>query len=233
MKWSITFRAITLQAAADIKMSPLFEANATTQGLGFYFDAFYSNDYYQPVPNKNFPYALREGNGLRLSLVAFDVDLKSTVSVGAVAAEANLRKTKVQYELTGFGLTMDLIAAVMNLKGDLSMELVADLDDIVSHKLPEMLSATGLPVMRYRVPLPSLADDVKPEVRARTVAFAMARIGSGCTLDVATHTMPAWAVENVVIATYACVAPGLDHGISPSPQQQSKANLWLSTGQIP
>ncbi len=231
-EFSVTFRAISLKAAADIQLGGLFEASSSVAGLGFYFDAIASNDVYIPVANVNFPYAIREGNGLRISLVAHGVDLKSTVSFGAVAAEARVEDVRVEYEVSGIGVNTDVIEAVMLLKSDLTLDLAAQLDEIVRDKLPAMLETSGLPARRYRVPLPPLASAVDPAVRARTVSYAMACIGGGRSQKKALEGMPDWALEPLVIATYARVVPGLKHDEAPKQVHQIKASTWLSTGEI-
>lgn len=228
--FSVTFRAISLRAAANIKIAEIFSQNASVNGLGFYFDAMVMNDHYTPVLNEAFPYAIREGNGLRISLVAHDAKLQSTVSFGAVAAEARLKNVRVEYEISGFGIDMAVIKAMLSLSSDLTIELAAQLDEVVTDLLPRMLETPGLPVRKFRVPLGAFSGEIEPATRDRTVCYAMASIAGGRSLRRALDAMPGWALEEIVIAVYARLTPGLGYEAAPSGAQQMKASTWLSTG---
>lgn len=230
--FAVTFRAISIHAALELQLSSIFEGTADVNGLAFYFDAMVTNDVYVPVHNPHMPYALREGNGLRITLLARDLSVNTSVSLGAVVAEAELGASSVEYEIKGVGLQMDVIKKLMLLKGKVSVEFAAQLDKILSVELPKMLESPGLPPDEFKVPLPPVSKDVDPRDRARTISYAISCVAKGRSLKRAREQRPPWAIDPVIVSAYARVVPALDHGQNPNNQDQIRASTWLSTGQM-
>lgn len=231
--FEVSFRFMTMDVAAQLNASSLFDASAERHTTALLFDAVLHTDYQQRVDLPGgFSYYKKKGSGLRIALKASGLDVKAALSFASVAAQATLKKATAEYRMHGLGLSDDIIASLLSvpLSGELSSDTYQALQSTISTTWPAYLRSNKIGISEYAVPIPSYQD--QPDVRAHAINYAVSMIAQRKSLVFANRYRPRDAPPAVIALIYARFLGGVpsDSNQQPSPEQATRASQWLATG---
>ncbi len=231
--FELAFRSMNLEAAAELKISSVFGTRNQYKGFAFSLDAI--AHYGNPVKGtrNGFTYEIRQGVGIRIALRMTDLQSRAALTFAAVAAQAQLGKAKVRYRVEGLGIDQDTIEALLDVKVEESfnantyLAIQASIDKLAKH-----LRSAELSPHKYTVPVPHVLSG-EPELRARTVYYAMSKIAQRRTLAAALDSIDDELDGAGVAVIYARVVKDeMDDDGKPKPDVAKAATKWLSTGAL-
>jgi hypothetical protein len=233
--FEVSFRLISAEAAAQMAVSPLFQASGQGTSTALLFDAILHTDYQKRIDLPGgFSYYKKKGSGLRIALRASGLNTRAALSFASVAAQATLKTASAEYRMHGLGLPDDVIASLLTvpLSGELSSDTYRALQSAISTSWPAYLRSNKVGVSEYAVPIPSYQD--QPATRTRAINYAASMIAQRKSLVFAEKNRPPDVPSAVVVVVYARFLGSVSTNSKqePSPEQAAQASRWLATGAI-
>lgn len=231
--FEVSFRFMSMEVAAKLDASSLFEASGSGHNTALLFDAVLHTDYQKRVDLPGgFSYYKKKGSGLRVALRASGLDIKAELSFASVAAQATLKKASAEYRMHGLGLSDDIITSLLSvpLSGELSSDTYRALQSTISTSWPEYLRSNDIGISEYAVPISSPQD--QPGSRARAINYAVSMIAQRKSLAEASERRPRDVSPALVALLYARFLGSVssDSKQKPSAEQAARASQWLATG---
>lgn len=233
--FDLAFRSLSLEAAAQLRVSSIFEASGSGKGLALLFDAILRTEYAEHVVlPSGFAYIKRRGTGLRVAMKMMTSEAKVAATFAGVAAQTTLGLATTHYKIEGIALSEAVIEALLDipLSGQLSEQTFRSIQAALSERLPDYLESNDIQLGDYSEP--AAIDLDKPGNRARAVNYAMAMIARRVALPDVLAKLPTEISRETVVVTYARFSGSVDTSSSrrPSPTDAEAANFWLSTGSL-
>jgi hypothetical protein len=233
--FDLTFRSLSLQAAAEMNVSSIFQGSGSGNGLALLFDALLRSEYAeQVVLPSGFSYIKRRGTGLRVAMKMITAEAKAATTFAGVAAQTTLGLATTNYKIEGIALSEAVIDALLDIpiSGQLSEQTFRAIQVALSERLPDYLESNEIKLGDYAEP--AAIDLDKPGVRARSINYAMSMIARRMALPDALEQQPADVSRETVVVTYARFTGSVDTSSRrrPSPTDAEAANFWLSTGSL-
>ena len=233
--FDLAFRSLSLEAAAELRVSSIFDGSGSGKGLALLFDALLRTEYAERVVlPSGFAYIKRKGTGLRVAMKMITAEAKAAATFAGVAAQTTLGLATTNYKIEGIALSQPVIAALLDIpiSGQLSEQTFRGIQVALSERLPDYLESNEIQLGEYSEP--AAIDLDKPGERARAINFAMAAIARRSSLSDALAQAPRSLSRETVIVTYARFTGSVDTSSTrrPSPTDAEAANLWLSTGSM-
>jgi hypothetical protein len=172
------------------------------------------------------------GSALRVSVRVRRGQLSSSATLQTVAANVQLKKVEAQYEITGVGLGLEVLAqALSNIPsiGALDFSAFGRID-----QLRFLLADTLERKPQQLTPLPiavELRSDLPPNdiiTDARSVRFAIIGIANRIALKTRLEDRPPWVDVGVVEQTYARLGVGDPTGSIPDSVREQAAG-WTNS----
>jgi hypothetical protein len=233
--FDLAFRSLSLSAAAELRVSSIFEGSGSGKGLALLFDAILRTEYAEHVVlPSGFSYIKRKGTGLRVAMKMTTTEAKAAATFAGVAAQTTLGLASTNYKIEGIALSEQVIEALLDIpiSGQLSEQTFRGIQVAISERLPDYLESNQIQLGEYSEP--AAIDLDKPGVRARAINYAMSMIARRISLPDALAKLPAEISRETVVVTYARFSGNVDTSSArrPSPTDAEAANFWLSTGSL-
>lgn len=233
--FDLAFRSLSLEAAAQLRVSSIFESSGSGKGLALLFDAILRTEYAeQVVLPSGFAYLKRRGTGLRVAMKMITKEAKAAATFAGVAAQTTLGLATTNYKIEGIALSEKVIEALLDipLSGQLSEQTFRSIQVALSERLPDYLESNEIQLGEYSEP--AAIDLDKPGNRARAVNYAMSMIARRVSLPDALDKLPDGVSRETVVVTYTRFSGNVDTSSNrrPSPTDAEAANFWLSTGSL-
>lgn len=233
--FDLAFRSLSLEAAAELRVSSIFEATGSGKGLALLFDALLRTEYAERIVlPSGFAYIKRKGTGLRVAMKMSTGNAKAATSFAGVAAQTTLGMATTNYKIEGVALSEQVIGALLDIpiSGQLSEQTFRGIQVALSERLPEYLESNEIRLGEYSEP--ASVDLDRPGERARSINYAMSMIARRTSLTATLANLPPTISRETVLVTYARFTGSVDTGSKrrPSPTDAEAANLWLSTGSL-
>ncbi|MFV8754635.1 hypothetical protein ACNOYE_29160 [Nannocystaceae bacterium ST9] len=233
--FDLAFRSLSLQAAAELRVSSIFDGSGGGKGLALLFDALLRTEYSERVVlPSGFAYIKRKGTGLRVAMKMITAEAKAATTFAGVAAQTTLGMATTNYKIEGIALSESVIDALLDIpiSGQLSEQTFRGIQVALSERLPTYLESADIQLGEYSEP--ASVDLDKPGERARSINYAMSMIARRVALSETLTKLPPTISRETVVVTYARFTGSVDTGSTrrPSPTDADAANLWLSTGSL-
>lgn len=233
--FDLAFRSLSLEAAAELRVSSIFEGSGGGKGLALLFDALLRSEFAERVVlPSGFAYTKRKGTGLRVAMKMITAEAKAATTFAGVAAQTTLGLATTNYKIEGIALSQPVIESLLDIpiSGQLSDQTFRGIQVALSERLPDYLESNEVKLGEYSEPAAIDLDD--PAARARAINYAIAMIARRLTLGDALAKLPAGVSRESVVVTYARFTGSVDTSSKrrPSPTDAEAANLWLTTGTL-
>jgi hypothetical protein len=233
--FDLAFRSLSLEAAAELRVSSIFEGGGSGKGLALLFDALLRSEFSERVVlPSGFAYVKRRGTGLRVAMKMITAEAKAATTFAGVAAQTTLGLATTNYKIEGIALSEPVIESLLDIpiSGQLSDQTFRGIQIALSERLPDYLESNDIKLGDYSEPAPVDLDN--PSARARSINYAMSMIARRLALADALARLPKGISRESVVVTYARFTGSVDTGSKrrPSPTDADAANFWLSTGTL-
>lgn len=180
-QFKVMQNSLNVQTASDLGVS-VGSINANFKSFCLSYEAMLFTEKIVSIPMGGQIYGTRWGAGLRVLLKVSDIETKSSFKFGSVAAAAQLGLAKVEYEITGIGISDPAILKVLPGPGEFNFEnynkIIAAADSVKQYMADNPTKLNPEPFQVF------MSDDINKDVfkDSQSVLFAARNVMSRNTL---------------------------------------------------
>jgi hypothetical protein len=223
----------TMSVAAKLGVTPSVDIASAYNSWLFTYDAMAYAETKANPPNGGLIFATRWGAGFRMTLRVWDFDAKAGVSLGIVAASAELGIVNASFEIAGFGFSNPDVLNLLPGPGRFdrkNYQRILDAGNAIQKYLKDHAADPSIKAVPFQVLMATPASG-ELDAAAHSVVFAMRAIADDQSLAEALESENASRFDRAVVkAVYAKHATGPLH--SPTDDEESFAEAWLKFEKI-